>query len=419
MFIKKSDIVMSKTESTVDELGDYARQKKSNRIVADRFLKNSDALSFSYIPKTMPHREKEAKKLIDYFYDILDGKMKNLSLCGATGTGKTATFRKAKEVMSKIIDEEKLNFKLFYIRCSGSPSMYMVIVEIAKLIDSNVAQTGWAVTKYFNKIIDLLNKNEELRVIICLDEVDEVSKDLSQLIYMITRINEEIGRTQLGLVTISNQNDWDMDLDDKASATFRPKHMYFAPYDAMQLKDILNERIKEAFHENTYDDVVPALAAAFASQTEGDVRTALEMLRIAAEIANTEKTDKVMEEHVRRAKRSYEETVVESAIETMPVQQKYVFTALVLLAKFEDKHNVKTERLYKKYSQIAIAIGAEPSTKRYMLKLAGKLINQNLICSHTATVGRARTKTFSLTPYTYDAYELLKKDSRVGSLCYK
>ena len=60
----------------------------------------------------------------------------------------------------------------------------------------------------------------------------------------------------------------------------------FAPYNAPQIEEILYERSKIAFKENVVEPLVVSYCSSKAAQEHGDVRKALDLLRISAELAD-------------------------------------------------------------------------------------------------------------------------------------
>jgi len=74
------------------------------------------------------------------------------------------------------------------------------------------------------------------------------------------------------------------DLNSRAQSSYNPDDIFFDDYDANQLRSILRNR-QDAFKPDSLaDDVVP-LVAAFGSQTHGDARKAIDLLRWAGELA--------------------------------------------------------------------------------------------------------------------------------------
>jgi archaeal cell division control protein 6 len=91
-------------------------------------------------------------------------------------------------------------------------------------------------------------------------------------------------------------------LDASARSTLRRSNIVELPrYNAAQLKDILMERAKLAFHRHVLEEEVLELISEIAAE-EGDARYAIELLDNAGRNADEEGSETVEAEHVRAAK---------------------------------------------------------------------------------------------------------------------
>ena len=98
--------------------------------------------------------------------------------------------------------------------------------------------------------------------------------------------------------------------DARDLSSFHPVDVAFAPYDASQLRDILEYRVEQAFYPSALSDEVTPLCAALAAQRNGDARYALDLLSIAADLCEEGRTT-VTEEDVRHAERLAEVSLLQ------------------------------------------------------------------------------------------------------------
>ncbi|MHA1220797.1 MAG: Cdc6/Cdc18 family protein, partial [Candidatus Heimdallarchaeota archaeon] len=117
---------------------------------------------------------------------------------------------------------------------------------------------------------------------------------------------------------------------------------------SLQLEDILAERSKEGFHDEVLGEGVISLCAALAAQEHGDARRALDLLRVAAEIAEREDETKVLQSHVRNASKQIEKNTIQEALVSLPVQTKLVLWGVYVLEKSTLKV-ITTGEMYKVY----------------------------------------------------------------------
>jgi cell division control protein 6 len=119
-------------------------------------------------------------------------------------------------------------------------------------------------------------------------------------------------------------------LDPRVKSSLSEEKMVFPPYNAEQLRDILEQRSKLAFDDGILEGSVIPLCAALAAQEHGDARRALDLLRVAAEIAERNHMPVVTESDVIKAKNKIELDCVTEAIRTLPVQSKLVLMGVMM-----------------------------------------------------------------------------------------
>jgi len=115
----------------------------------------------------------------------------------------------------------------------------------------------------------------------------------------------ELEHAKVGIIGISNNFKFRESLSPrvKSTTTLTEREIQFSPYDANELRTILNYYADLVFYENVLSDDVVPLCAAFTAQDTGDARMGLDLLETAGDIARHEDADHVVEEHVRIAAR--------------------------------------------------------------------------------------------------------------------
>jgi len=160
----------------------------------------------------------------------------------------------------------------------------------------------------------------------------------------------------------------------------------FPPYTADQLFTILKQRAERAFHAGVVDDDVISYCAALAAREHGDARRALDLLRIAGEIAERENANKVSIEHVKKALLEMEEGRVFHSIIALPLQQKLVLKSIVdIVAK---KESTTTGEVYSNYVEEARKHGLEPLSIRSVSYIISQLDMMGIIIAEVKSLGR-------------------------------
>jgi cell division control protein 6 len=158
-----------------------------------------------------------------------------------------------------------------------------------------------------DRILDFIQK-KKFYVILVFDEIDSlVDKNGDDILYNFTRANERISEAGfISLIGISNSLTFKDKLDPRVRSSLSEEEMVFNPYTIEQLRKILADRAKLAFNDDAISSAAINLCAAMAGKENGDARKAIDLLRVAAEIAERERMSKVEEKHIRLSQEKFE-----------------------------------------------------------------------------------------------------------------
>jgi cell division control protein 6 len=166
----------------------------------------------------------------------------------------------------------------------------------------------------------------------------------------------------------------------------------FTNYSVDQIKKILEERIKEAFTKNTIEDSALNLCAAMAGREHGDARRAIDLLRVAGEIAEREQSDKVREEHIRTASQKMEEDKEVTALRSYPLHEKLLILAVMKAS------GLSTGEIYTAYKTLCKTIRQKELTQRRVTQMLSEIEMSGIISGKIVHQGiHGRTKKYSLT----------------------
>ncbi len=360
---------------------------KNLRAPSTRIFKDREILHPEYVPEVLPHRENEIRRLAEILVVALRGERpSNALLYGLTGTGKTAV---ARYVVKRLVEKaNSLNVKLeqAYVNTRKLDTTYRVVAQIASSIGLKIPPTGLAISEVYRRYINALENWGGVHIIV-LDEIDYyVKREGDDLLYKLVRINEELKSSRVALVGITNDINFVESLDPRVRSSLGEVEIVFPPYNAEQLFDILKQRAEKAFYPGVVDDGVISFCAALAAREHGDARRALDLLRVAGEIAEREGSPKVTVDHVKRANVEIEEGRVQQSVMSLPLHQKIVLKAIIEVAKL--KGSATTGEVYLKYSEIAKELGLEPLTQRRVSEIISQLDMLGLVNATVASRGR-------------------------------
>ena len=384
----------------------------------EKIFKNRNVLRPSYVPEKLPHRDDQIKRVGVILASTLKGGIPSNVLCyGKTGTGKTAVVKYVLKHLSEKSRELSIKEPIIgYINCGIVDTNYRVLAQLNKSIGIDVPFTGLPTDEIYRRFVEGLEKRGSLMIIV-LDEIDMlVKKSGDSVLYDLTRINSTLENAKVSLIGISNDLKFKEYLDPRVLSSLGEEEIVFPPYTASELKDILSERAKEAFQDATLGPGVINLCAALAAREHGDARRALDLLRVAGELAERENAEKVTEEHVRKAKSQIESDIVTETLKKLPLQSKLVLYAIFVLTK-QKGSNIITGEVYSTYIDMCQDLNIEPVTQRRVSDLINELDMLGVINSSVISKGRyGRSKKIKLTVPKKIVWDILEEDYRLKKL---
>lgn len=378
-----------------------------------RVFKNREALSSDYIPDKLPHREEYIKRLAELLSPLFRGERpSNVLIYGLTGTGKTAVVKYVMRRFREYAERAGIDtFKFAYANCRHEDTNYRVLFKIGSDLGLKVPFTGLSVAELHNRLRDHIDSRRVV-VTVVLDEVDFlVGKVGDDLLYRLTRINEELTRSSVSIVGITNDVKFIESLDPRVRSSLGEVEIVFPPYDALQLADILRERAALAFKEGVLEEGVIEYCASAAAREHGDARRALDLLRLAGEIAEREGAPRVGVEHAKRAREEIEVNAAAEVVRTLPHHGKLILLSLAAMGGFAES----TGSLYLTYRRICDALRVEPLTQRRVGDIISELDMLGVVTSRVVSRGRyGKTREVSLGVDPAIIVRVLSSDPRLG-----
>jgi cell division control protein 6 len=379
-----------------------------------RIFRDMSILSPHYVPQELPHRDKEIKGVTRIIAPALrNEKPCNLFIYGGTGTGKTCVVKYVIRKLGEFLSNPERGLgdilvKVVYMNCKIRNSKYQVLLKTLEddaLNDRVLGDTplegrsdgslkGMDPADLYDRLFNVVQKNG-LNLIIILDEIDMIKKGLNDLVYILTRINDELGSGHVSIIGISNDRRVKGRLDPRSKSTLCEEEMIFPHYNAIQLKTILRQRVDNGFQPDTIDDSVIRKIAAYAAQ-DGDARYALKLLQKAGEIAQNEGKVSVELDDVRLAKELVEQDIMTESIALLPEHQQIVIYSIANLALtggiYQRLSNIGTGDLltgevYEAYELNCKALNRNPRTMRQFSEYLNELEMSGLIAMRLSGKG--------------------------------
>lgn len=332
-------------------------------------FKDKSLLQTHHTPENILHRDEQITQIASILAPVLRGeKTSNLFLYGKTGTGKTLSIHYVKEELLKRAGKDNgVKLRIEYLNCKlkkVSDTEYRILAELIKKLGGEVPATGLPTEAVYNKFIDIIDTEPQLIVLI-LDEIDQTVKKISSdFLYNLTRLNAELSKTQICIVGISNNLTFLEEIDPRVRSSLSEEEIVFPPYNAIQLQDILTKRSEYSFREQVVDNGVIAKCAAFAAREHGDARRALDLLRIAGELAEREGDTKIALKHIDEANSKIEKDKILDVITSEPKQFQLVLYSIMRLIEQQNGAPVFTGDVYHYYQDLCVKNKLEVLTQR-------------------------------------------------------
>ena len=375
---------------------------------------NREALGPDYMPGHLPFRDVQTKAVAQILAPILRGsKPSNLLLYGKTGTGKTAV---TNYVLSKLKAEaNNPSLVLAYVNTRLADGEYRTLADFAKFLDlkreKQIPLTGLAIGEVIDRVSENIKSNKK-KVVLVLDEIDYLVKLFGDdILYAFTRSGERLAPGFLAIVGISNDLKFKDGLDPRVLSSLSEEELVFPPYTVDELRQILTERAMVAFRPSVASPAAINLCAAMAGSEHGDARRAIDLLRIAGEVAEREGLNQIDDSCIRTASAKMEVDRVDEAIRSLPVQNKAILAAV---SHFEGGTN--TGELYLAYGSLCKRMGIETLTQRRMSGILGDLDLLGLVEASVVSKGRrGRTKKIRLLIEKDTLEKTLSEDPAFGA----
>jgi archaeal cell division control protein 6 len=388
-------------------------------------FRDVSVLSPHYVPKELPFRVKHMNEIMTVLSPALKGqKPRNLIIYGKTGTGKTCCIKRVTEELLQTsskganpVSAGDAAISVHYVNCRIYNSRYRILQKILKSFVPELEKAGFGLTFLYEKLIELASGGQQ--IIVLLDEIDMV-KDLDELIYTLTRSNDEIKKGGVSIVGISNRLAFKDALDPRSRSSLYETEMVFDPYTAEQLQKILAQRADEGFEKGVVETSAVNLAAAITSQESGDARYALKLLVKAGEMSEQAGRTKITDDDVEAARKKVELDLTMETTNTLPEMHQIVLYAIASISMSGSKYSrleglesgfLFSGEVYEEYEATCKKLRKRPRSTRWYKEYLNDLETLGLITTTPSGKGiRGQTTLIKMGPSPQSIMGIVKKN---------
>ena len=348
-------------------------------------------------------RDDQLESVVSFLKPTLQGnRPPNMLLYGPAGTGKSLIIGAVTQQIIELCQSKGERFGVVDINCQPINTLDQGVYELVQTVaqdvgtDVGVPETGVSTKRKYRRLYELINEHYD-SVIFILDEIDLLvgrrendEPAYSKLLYQLSRAsntNEIEGRVSVAALT--NDPKFMEDIDGRAESSFNPRDVYFPDYDANQLREILQNR-RDAFRQDALkDDVIP-LVSAFAAQSHGDARKAIDLFRGAGDLADERGDELVTEAHVRESQEEIDKDRSLKLVEGLTTQKKISLYATAAVAHHSNRtgSSVPSPVGFKVYQWVTNELDADQMTRETYVKYVKELSTYGLISTSRKSRGR-------------------------------
>jgi cell division control protein 6 len=377
-------------------------------------FKDEAKLDINYVPRRLPHREKEHRLLMEFFNFLLrfpERMAQRVIITGDVGTGKTALAQRFGADITLEANKRGVNFRYVNVNCREyRGKLFLILQHALAVFRPRFPKRGYSAEEVLGTLLQTLDE-ENAYIILTLDEFDAlIDREGSETVYKLTRLQEiRQGKPQrISLIFIIRDLKATEKLDASSRSTLQRNVISLEKYEKDQLIDILNERVSMAFAPSTVSEDIVSLVAELGFSESGNARFAIELLWRAGKYADAEDMDDVTPECVRKAVSRIIPTIRRSELASLGLHEKLFLLGVARFFKESQSAYASLSEIEEAYAVVCEEFGEQPHSHTQLWKYVQLLSALGILKTEvatTATRGRATRVSLPSIP----AYELEKE----------
>ncbi|KON33989.1 MAG: hypothetical protein AC479_02295 [miscellaneous Crenarchaeota group-6 archaeon AD8-1] len=383
-------------------------------LYANSVFKDESKLDINYVPKALPHREKEYRLLMEFFnflFQFSEKMSQRVIITGDVGTGKTALSNRFGADITLQANKKKIKLKYIHVNCREYRGKISLILQhILTIFQANFPKRGYSSEEVLDMLFQILDE-EATHIILALDEFDTLIKNEgSETVYKLTRLQEMRSNKpqRISLLFILRDLALINDLDESSKSTLQRNIVNLKKYDINQLVDILNERVDMSFNLYAVNDDVINSIAEFGYSESGNARFAIDLLWRAGKYADANNKRVVGMECLREAVSSIFPSIRKSEIDSLTLHEKLFLLAIARFFNYNDVACASISEIEESYEIVCEEYSEKPNSHTQIWKYVQLLSALGIIKIKVRSASKRGRSTFISLP-TIPSNELEKE----------
>jgi len=345
-------------------------------------FKDESTLDINFVPDRLPHRRKELSLLSQLFLTLLTDPnviSRKILITGKTGIGKTVTVKLFGMILCEASKKRNISLKYIHVNCRKERTSYKVLIKIIQSINNNFPNRGYSSQDLLESINNYLNLQNQ-HLLIVLDELNYLIKNDKDVIYSLTRLNDDSFNVpqRLSIIGIVRDISCINNLDASTLSTLQRNIINFDVYTKQQIFDILKFRAELSLKKNVISDELIKMISNIVF-VEGDIRYGLNLLWKACKIAESKNSKLITSECIRLANQDLVPFSTLDVLKDMPVQKLIFLLSIVILLKKKKEPQISFMEILKSYLVLCENTGIKPRSYSQLWNYLQEHKRENLI----------------------------------------
>ena len=346
-------------------------------------FKDESMLDLNFIPEKLPHREKELYLLSQLFLTLItnpNSTSRKIMVTGKTGVGKTVTIKSFGKMLLDAAFKRHLFVKYVHINCRKERTSYKALIKIVRTTNDKFPKRGYSPQDLLDIIIDHLNKKDH-HLLIVLDELSYLINNGEDLIYSLTRLNDDSINAQqrISIIGIVRDISCLSNLDASTLSTLQRNIIEFKNYSREEIFDILKYRARICLIDKVISEEILDMITDLVYK-KGDIRFGLNLIWRAVKIAENKGLKHLSAECVRLGNQDLVPFSIQDSLNCLSIQKLVFLISIIRSLKLSEDKAISIAEILNCYKIVCENLEIASKSPSQLWNYVQEFKRDNLIC---------------------------------------